>query len=280
MPAVTAQIQLPGRSEPLAVPEPGWAAGYPPPARTESLRRRPCGRIPLPRGGRRRRPRHRLGIDHAHPGPLVGARVRRGRGDGHLAARHGAVLGPGPGADRPDRGPQGLGGRCGRPGRAGPEGAGRRGGDRPARRRRGPHARGDHRRLRRAGVVRPVRGGAGDPDGQPRAGRPRPRPPGLPPGVRRTAEAGGPAGDPALAGRGVRPRAARLLGQHRLRRGRRDRARADRAGQRTGGRRQAVGARRAPGGGAAAPAAAWRCGFPPTSWAWWWTRITSGGTLG
>ena len=48
----------------------------------------------------------------------MGARVRRGRGDGHLAARHGAVLGAGPGADRPDRGPQGLGGRCGRPGRA------------------------------------------------------------------------------------------------------------------------------------------------------------------
>ena len=29
---VTAQIQLPGRPGPLVIPEPGWAAGYPPPA--------------------------------------------------------------------------------------------------------------------------------------------------------------------------------------------------------------------------------------------------------
>ena len=41
----------------------------------------------------------------------MGARVRRGRGDGHLAARHGAALGAGPGADRQDRGPRR---RCGR----------------------------------------------------------------------------------------------------------------------------------------------------------------------
>ena len=34
----------------------------------------------------------------------MGARVRRGRGDGHLAAGHGAALGTGPGADRQDRG--------------------------------------------------------------------------------------------------------------------------------------------------------------------------------
>ncbi len=28
---MTAQIQLPGRDEPLLIPEPGWAASYPPP---------------------------------------------------------------------------------------------------------------------------------------------------------------------------------------------------------------------------------------------------------
>ena len=50
----------------------------------------------------------------------MGTRVRRGRGDGHLAARHGAALGAGPGADRQDRGP---GGRCGSPGRCGSDAA-------------------------------------------------------------------------------------------------------------------------------------------------------------
>ena len=34
----------------------------------------------------------------------MGARVRGGRGDGHRAARHGAALGAGQGADRQDRG--------------------------------------------------------------------------------------------------------------------------------------------------------------------------------
>jgi hypothetical protein len=32
MPEVDASIQLPGRDEPLVIPAPGWAAGYPPPA--------------------------------------------------------------------------------------------------------------------------------------------------------------------------------------------------------------------------------------------------------
>ena len=110
-------------------------------------------------------------------------------------------------------------------------------------------------RLRGAAGVRAVGGGAGDPDGQPGAGGGRPRAAGLPGRVRRAAEAGGPAGDPALAGRGVRPGAARLLGRHGLRGRGRDRARADRAGRRPGRRDQAVGARRGPGGGAAAAAA-------------------------
>ena len=81
-------------------------------------------------------------------------------------------------------------------------------------------------------------------------------PPGLPGGVRRAAEAGGPAGDAALAGRGVRPGAARLLGQQRLRRGRRDRARADRAGPATGWTASSCRCWTRPGGGAAAAAAA------------------------
>jgi len=29
---VTAQIRLPGRAEPLEIPEPGWASSYPPPS--------------------------------------------------------------------------------------------------------------------------------------------------------------------------------------------------------------------------------------------------------
>ncbi len=60
-----------------------------------------------------------------------------------------------------------------------------------------------------------------------------------------------PAGHPALARRGVRPGAARLLGRRRLRVRGGDRARADRPGRRQGGRHQAVGARRGQGGGAA-----------------------------
>ena len=30
---MVAQIRLPGRDRPLLIPEPGWAAGYPPPTR-------------------------------------------------------------------------------------------------------------------------------------------------------------------------------------------------------------------------------------------------------
>ena len=182
--------------------------------------------------------------ESTHPVPRVpvGVRVRGGRGDGHLPARHGPVLAAGPGADHQERG--------------GPRGrAGLRGRDRPARRRRGPRAKRDHRRVRRPGGLRPVGRGAGDPDGQPRAGRPRPRSPGLPGGLRRAAQAGRATGDPALARRGLRPGAARLLGQRGLRSGRRDRARADRAGRRPGRRHQAVGAGRGPGAVAAAAAA-------------------------
>ena len=52
MPAgVTAQIQLPGRPEPLVIPEPGWAAGYPPPARRKVFAAAHVAASPSPAAG-------------------------------------------------------------------------------------------------------------------------------------------------------------------------------------------------------------------------------------
>ena len=49
---VTAQIQLPGgRSGPLVIPEPGWAAGYPPPARRKVFAAAHVAAAPAPDGG-------------------------------------------------------------------------------------------------------------------------------------------------------------------------------------------------------------------------------------
>ena len=74
--------------------------------------------------------------------------------------------------------------------------------------------------------VRAVGRGGRDRDGEPGAGGQRPGAWRLPRGLRFAAAAGRPAGDPALAGRGVRPGAARLLGQRRVRRRRGGGARA------------------------------------------------------
>jgi len=48
---VTAQIQLPGRPEPLVIPEPGWAAGYPPPARRKVFAAAHVAASPSPAAG-------------------------------------------------------------------------------------------------------------------------------------------------------------------------------------------------------------------------------------
>jgi hypothetical protein len=49
--AVTAQIQLPGRTGPLVIPEPGWAAGYPPPARRKVFAAAHVAASPSPAAG-------------------------------------------------------------------------------------------------------------------------------------------------------------------------------------------------------------------------------------
>ena len=72
-------------------------------------------------------------------------------------------------------------------------------------------------RVRRAARVRRGRGLAGDPDGQPRAGRRGHERRRLQGGLRRAARAGAHAGDPALARRHVRSRARRILGNDRSR---------------------------------------------------------------
>ena len=150
---------------------------------------------------RRRRPRSRVAFAAAHvvadplgDDPTPGALdweatlafrrhlwahgLRRRRGDGHRAARHGPRLAGGARAD-PPLGRRGAGRR--RPARGGR-------GDRPAapatRARRG--ARG----LRGAVRVRRGRGRAGDRDGEPGAGRRRARRRRLPRGLRRRARAG------------------------------------------------------------------------------------------
>jgi len=48
---VTAQIQLPGRPEPLVIPEPGWAAGYSPPARRKVFAAAHVAASPSPAAG-------------------------------------------------------------------------------------------------------------------------------------------------------------------------------------------------------------------------------------
>ena len=67
-------------------------------------------------------------------------------------------------------------------------------------------------RVRGAARVHRGRGRAGDPDGQPRAGAAATRRRRLPRGLRRRCSRRRAAGDPALAGRHVRPAARRLLG--------------------------------------------------------------------
>ena len=47
---VTARIQLPGRPGPLVIPEPGWAAGYPPPARRKVFAAAHVAAAPAPDG--------------------------------------------------------------------------------------------------------------------------------------------------------------------------------------------------------------------------------------
>ena len=99
-------------------------------------------------------------------------------------------------------------------------------------------------RLRRAARVRRGRGRAGDPDGQPRAGRRGDRAPTTTGGLRRAARAGARAGDPALARRHVRPGARRILGHERSRR--------------RGGRRASTSSRPTPTRSTASRSRCWR----------------------
>ena len=229
---MTARITLPGRAEPLEVAAPGWAAGYPPPA---SRRVYAAAHVASVDGGdlidweATLRFRDHL-WEHGFAVAEAMDTAQRGMGLTWWLARELIASSAERAAARRAAGRY-ADLACG----AGTDhlAAGQR------------HSlAGDHRRLRGAARVRAGGRRRGDPDGEPRAGRGRPRPPRLPGRLRRGAEAGVPAGHPALAGRGVRPGAARLLGRRRLRVGRGDRARADRPGRGQGRRHQAVGARR------------------------------------
>ncbi|CAA9334925.1 MAG: Conserved hypothetical protein potentially related to ribose or hydroxymethylpyrimidine metabolism, partial [uncultured Microvirga sp.] len=152
------------------------------------------------------RDQHRLGPDdRVPPAPVVARPGRRG-GDGHGAARHGARLGGGAGADPP------LAGRDARLPRRG-HGERRRHGP--------PRARPGRHRGRRGPRLRgTVRGGGAHGRAHHSHGLARPRPRGartcrlrarLRPHPRRRARAG----HHPLAGRDVRPGAGRLLGERR-----------------------------------------------------------------
>ena len=169
-------------------------------ARRRARRRRSAvGEGALARGG------DRLGRDHRlPPAPLV-LGLRRRRGDGHRAARHGPRLAEFAGADPQDgRGSQARPRRRCR--------LGRRDGS-PAFRKE-PLRAGNHRGLRSA-VRRDREAGRQDhPHGEPRARRGGEVARGLRARLRPHPRAGEGAGDHPLAGRDVRPGARGVLGQH------------------------------------------------------------------
>ena len=166
---MTARITLPGRAEPLEVTAPGLGARLPAAGLPPRLRRRPR-RLDSPfseAGGDLVDWEATLRFrDHlwAHGFAVAEAMdtAQRGMGLSWWLARELIASTAERAAARRARGP------LRRPRL--------RGGHRPPRRRRAALPGGDHRRLRRAAGVRPVGRRRGDPDGEPRARRGRPRP--------------------------------------------------------------------------------------------------------
>ena len=206
----------------------------------------------------------RLGRDARLPPPPVVARLRRRRGDGHRAARHGARLADVARADPAQRrrGARRCRARSSSPARAPTT-------SRPARRCTLDDVVAAYEEqcdaVEDAGgriilmASRALAACARSPDDYARGLRPR-------------ARAGARAGDPALAGRDVRPGARRLLGRRgRPRERSRSRARhgrlrrGHRGQRREGRRRQGLAARRRQGDRAAPPPAAPACACTPAT---------------
>ena len=217
------------------------------PFNRDGLRRRPCGGRCADRRRSVRRTRHRLGAHAGLPPPPPRPGLRHRRGDGYLAARHGPRLAQRAGADRAARSPM------------------------P-----GPRRRHDLFRLRHRPAATPMRETLDDVVRayldqvhaiQKLGGRiilmasralvSVAKTPGrLCEGLFPRAGGGRPSRDPALAGRDVRPRAERLLGQRRLQAGAGDLPCGDQCQCGEGRRHQDLASRRREGDRHAAAAAA------------------------
>ena len=199
---LTIKLPTPGALEEFAIHEPRQFQRPKKPFTRKALAAAHVVADPLLGEGALARRRDRLGCDAGLPPPPLVVGLRRGRGDGHRAARHGARLDQFARAGAP-LDPGRRQGRCG----------GERRGHRPSPGRKDVLDRGNHRRLRRA-----MRGDREarrphHPDGEPRARRFGEVTRGLRTRLRPHPGAGEGAGDHPLAGRDVRSGAGGVLGE-------------------------------------------------------------------